>query len=1216
MNERSAQAVTRRSPSVTNRAQFAHQPRCGGDLRTVPDPLRRPRVAVTVHTVGDALGLGILGPFELHVNGQKPVGLGGLRQRALLATLTLHANEVVATDRLIDELWGEHPPPSATHTVQVFVSRLRRALGPASGRLETVPPGYRLSVEPWEVDASRAERLLAEARAANASDRPADAAMKLQQALALWRGSPLADFTYEAFAQGAIGQLEELRVGCREELVDAQLALGRHAEVVPELEALIAEHPLSERPRRQLMLALYRCGRQADALEAYQQARHMLVENLGIEPGADMRALEQAILRQDPALSALGPRDESRLSGRESVTSAVAGPDADRAMATVLAQHARRPATAPPRTTSGAFVGRLDCLERLRARWNESTAGRTSVIWLVGGAGMGKTRLATQFGEEVEKSGGVALYGRADVESLLPYQPLAEVLDDLMSHAGARLIEALERELETLSRPFPNLRRYAAAGPPADDQETMRYQVFEAVVSAVVRTAADTPLLVVLDDLQWADQPTLLLLRHVLRRAEGARLLVVGTFRPDEPNQALGKLLADLRRERLYDRLNLEGLDEEATGQLVDARATVQTTPAFIRRLHAQTDGNPFFIEETLRALDDSHVADRGVVDQDALDALGVPEGVAEVITRRLEQLSEPAQELLVLASVIGLSFDLRFVEEVIGPRRANTDRKPDAPPGDAIVEAAEEVLRSGLAIEVPEQFAVLTFTHALIREALYVRIGSGRRVWMHHRVAKALERSPAEVNPAELAHHFLEARPLAGPEPSRRYSIEAGRRAAEQFAYEEAAQHLRRAIDLFEDEDEAGRCDVLLALGRVQWHMGDEAARKTFMSAAESAERRGDADQLARAAVGFGERYFEITYLGGTRYRNLLEKAVAGIPRDDSARRAILLSRLAVNLAFPNHDERAVGLASEAVDMARRLGDDRTLVAALIARHITLLDVQDLDERLAVSKELASLTGGHEELAAESHYWRMYDLLEVGELEAARREHAELARLADKLGQPLLRSLAYGASGLWAELEGEDEQAERWAEESLRQANIAHTGDAMSSWGSQMFALRRRQGRAGEMLSVAESNLAAGGRPLGWLGALGVLRLETGDQAGARAAYAEEMAEGAAGLPRGMFWLTRVALLSELCAGLGDGDGAERLYAELLPHAGRNVVVAYCSFWGPVDAYLARLADTFGDKALAKQHADAAVERAVAIGAPIIANELQRRRSGVAVAG
>jgi DNA-binding SARP family transcriptional activator len=1165
--------------------------------------------------VGEVLGLRILGPFELDIDGGKPVALGGLRQRALLAILALHTNEVVAADRLIDELWGEHPPASATHTIQVFVSRLRRALGAVSSRLATAPPGYRLGVEPRELDADRCEHLYTEARVAAASGRPANAAVKLEQALELWRGPALADFTYESFAQGAIAQLEELRVSCREELVDARLALGHHAQVVHDLEALIAEHPLRERPRGQLMLALYRCGRQAEALDAYQQARHMLVEKLAIEPSGALRALEQAILQQDPSLAPAGPSGEQRASaGHPGISDPASRQDTDTVPATVTAMHEKRPGSAPPRTAAGAFVGRLDCLARLRLRWDESRAGRTNVIWLAGEAGIGKTRLATQFAEEVQIGGDVALYGRADAESLLPYQAVAEVLDDLVSHAGSGLITALKRELETLSRAFPNLRRYTPTIPVVDDPETIRYQVFEAVVSVLVRTSADTPLLVVLDDLQWADQPTLLLLRHVLRRVEGARLLVVGTFRPDETNPPLAKLLADLRRERVYDRLNLEGLDGAATAKLVADRAGIETTPGFLQHLQAQTDGNPFFVEEMLRALAEADPPVGPIMDEDDLRRVGVPEGVNEVITSRADQLEPLARELLTVASVVGPVWNLRFVEDVMRSARPDIDEELDNAPVDEISRAADEVVTAGLALELPDQFEALTFVHALVRDVFYRRLKTGRRevgrrVRLHYHVALALERlsGHAEVSPAELARHFLEARPVAGAEPARRYAIAAGRRAADQFAYEEAADHLRTALALSEESDEAGRCEIQLTLGRVQWQMGDDGARKTFLAAAQSAERRGAADQLARAASGLAERWFEIAFQGA-RYNDWLEKALQAIDDRDSRHRVRLLSRLALNLSYPYEDARGQALAEEAVAMARRLGNQRTLCAALLAHQTTLLDVRHIDRRLDISEELGSVSAGYEQPAAFAHQWRMYDLLGVGDLAGARREYTELARLADRLAQPLLKAIAFGARGLWAELSGDDEEAEHWAAESHRQANFAHAGDADSSWGSQMFALRRRQGRVAELTSLAESTVASGGRPLGWLSALGVLRLETGDEPAARAVYDKEMSGGPAGRPRGMFWLTRMALLSELCAGLRDGDGATELYGELLPHAGRSVVVTYCSFWGPVDGYLARLAATFGDRATAKEHADAALDQARRMRSPVIVDELQRR--------
>jgi len=254
--------------------------------------------------------LGVLGPFRVRVDGHD-VALGGHRQRSLLAILALRVNEVVSTDRLADELWAESPPATALHTIQVFVSRLRSALGPAGERLITRAPGYLLELGVDETDAARCEHLYDGARSALNVGDPDRAAALLRDARALWRGPPLAEFTYEPFAQATIARLEELRVSCREEAAEAELALGRHAEVVSELEALVREHPLRERPRGQLMLALYRCGRQADALEAYQQARRLMVDELGVEPSPVLRELELRILDQDESLMLRPPPSAS-----------------------------------------------------------------------------------------------------------------------------------------------------------------------------------------------------------------------------------------------------------------------------------------------------------------------------------------------------------------------------------------------------------------------------------------------------------------------------------------------------------------------------------------------------------------------------------------------------------------------------------------------------------------------------------------------------------------------------------------------------------------------------------------------------------------------------------------------------------------------------------------------------------------------------------------
>jgi DNA-binding SARP family transcriptional activator len=250
----------------------------------------------------------ILGPLEVLDEG-RAITLGGSKQRALLALLLLHANETLSIDRLIDELWGERPPANAAKTVQMQISRLRKALARergngSAGLLVTRQGGYELRLDSDRVDAHRFERLVAQGRGELAAGRPAQAVSTLEEALALWRGAPLAELTYEPFAQREIARLEDLHVGALEQLIEAKLALGSHGEVISQLEALVAQHPYRERLRAQLMLALYRCDRQADALQAYQNARRQLVEELGIEPGERLRELERAILAQDPALAA------------------------------------------------------------------------------------------------------------------------------------------------------------------------------------------------------------------------------------------------------------------------------------------------------------------------------------------------------------------------------------------------------------------------------------------------------------------------------------------------------------------------------------------------------------------------------------------------------------------------------------------------------------------------------------------------------------------------------------------------------------------------------------------------------------------------------------------------------------------------------------------------------------------------------------------------
>ncbi len=411
---------------------------------------------------------GILGPLQVVSDDDEPVALGGHRQRAMLAALLLHANAGVPSGRLIEELWGGEPPRSAAKTLQVYVSRIRHALGgDGAQRLETVPGGYRLRVEPEELDADQFEKLLRESVRLLAAGRPAAAGDGVCAALELWRGDPLSDLAYESFAQAEIARLEERRLAAEELRVDAELAVGRDRDAIASLRPLIGAHPYRERLRGRLMLALYRAGRQAEALAAYQDARETLVDALGIEPSAELRDLHAAILAQDTALIAEPPGGSSRSAAR-------ADADGIRAM---------RTAGSPPRAldrvrsnlpaTVGGFFGRARELEDLAALCADSDR----LVTLVGPGGTGKTRLAIELGHRLaERFDGVWLVSLEQIVRPgevvgaiartigLPESQGAPDLDQVTDYLAERSVLLLLDNLEHLLDSAPAIERIAIAG--------------------------------------------------------------------------------------------------------------------------------------------------------------------------------------------------------------------------------------------------------------------------------------------------------------------------------------------------------------------------------------------------------------------------------------------------------------------------------------------------------------------------------------------------------------------------------------------------------------------------------------------------------------------------------------------------------------------------------------------------------------------------------
>ena len=333
----------------------------------------------------------VLGPLEVRSD-HGPVDLKGTKPRAVLAYLLLHANEPVSWERVAEAVWGEDASADSRKKVQVNVSRLRKALVDPE-ILATSSAGYQLRVLPGELDSERFEQCVHEGRTALAAGDPESAALVLREGLGLWRGTPLADLTFEAFAQADIARLEEQRLAALETRVAADLEAGRHADLVGELRQLVADNPTRERLAGQLMLALYRCGRQAEALQAFQDARSRLVEDIGVEPGPELRDLQDAVLAQDESL-ALRPT-------------------------VIELPRELDPATAP------ALAGRAGELDRLRERWERAEAGTGALVTLSGPPGIGKSRLAAELAGEVHRAPAPILYASGGG----PPDEILEVLD-------------------------------------------------------------------------------------------------------------------------------------------------------------------------------------------------------------------------------------------------------------------------------------------------------------------------------------------------------------------------------------------------------------------------------------------------------------------------------------------------------------------------------------------------------------------------------------------------------------------------------------------------------------------------------------------------------------------------------------------------------------------------------------------------------------------
>jgi DNA-binding SARP family transcriptional activator len=1097
----------------------------------------------------------ILGPLQVW-DRDEPVALGGTRQRSVLAILVLYANESVATDRLVDELWGEQPPPAAVKTVQMLISRLRKVIGTAT--IETRPGGYALLTDPERIDLNRFERLTAAGRRALDRD-DADAARRaLGEALGLWRGPPLADLAYERFARTEVARLEELRLAALEDRIDADLRRGAAAAVVGELRGLAARHPLRERLREQLMLALYRTGRQAEALDVYRETRATLVEELGIEPGRQLQLLEGAILRHDVALDV--PRPSAQ--------------------------------PAAPRS----FVGRERELAALAMGLDEAAAGNGRIFLLGGEPGIGKSRLADEVAGMAREREMRVLWGRCwEAAGAPPHWPWVQSLRTVLrGREPAQLEPLLGHGAQQLAELLPELRELLPDLPAAavDNPDAARFRLWDAVSGFVAATARERPLLLVLDDLHAADESSLLLLRYLAGTLADVPALLIAAYRDTEagPGQQLEPVLADLMREPITRLIPLTGLDRRDVAVVVAASAGRAPPKGVIVEIHARTEGNPLFVGEMVRLLEAE-----GRLDHVEAAALGVPAGVKEVIARRLQRLSEPARWVLTLASVLGREFDIDTLEGL--GDLADRD----------VLAAVDEAVAARLVSSSPGAPGRLRFSHALVRDALYEAVPPGRRIELHRRIGEALERRyAADPDPhlAELAHHFSAATSQRAAGKAVRYAERAAERAAGQLAYEEEARLYRLALKALERtaaRDDGHLCELLLRVGDAEARAGDEpAAKSTFLEAARIARRSTLPTHLARAGLGYGGRYVWMAARGDRHLVPLLEEGLRGLHNDDLELRARLLARLAGALRDQHSPERRMALSEEAVAIARRLGDPRPLGYALDARacmaspDMTAQNLADATELVEVAER-----AGDPERAFFGHLYRTVFFLVLGDPQSMRTELDVTTRLAEELRQPGYRWGVGVVQPMLALFEGRFDTAEGLIGEALTLGERAQSWNAIVSHRLQLFLLRWEQGRLAELDDAirgwAEEYRAS--YPV-WRCVLAELHAELGREAQARATFEELATNDFTDLPFNDEWLLGMALLTQGCAFLGDSRRAAVLYERLLPFAQTNVVSYIDVTLGSLERSLGVLAATMHRFDEGAQHFDAALSMNERMGA------------------
>ncbi|MEX0666398.1 MAG: AAA family ATPase [Acidimicrobiia bacterium] len=866
---------------------------------------------------------------------------------------------------------------------------------------------------------------------------------------------------------------------------------------------------------------------------------------------------------------------------------------------------AELPSQFPPLQTLDAFPGslrrkepsfaRLDDglagrdaeVDRLERAWQQAGDGAVQVALVAGEPGIGKTRLAAEIARRAHEQGGVVLYGRCDQETIVPYQPFVEALRPLVATISpAAMHERLHGLEQDLARLFPEFlgRIPGEVRPISGDPETERYRLFEAMTTMITGVAVGQPALLVLDDVHWADRPTLQLLRHLVRAARRAALLVVICYRDVElaRDAPLADLLADLRRESFATWVALHGLSVAESAALLQGIAGHVLEAPLVEALHRETGGNPLFLEELLRHLIETGALASTGGETRAIDvgALDLPAGVREVVVRRLARLSPVVNDVLSAAAVVGSDFDAMLLGRAI--ERATEE----------VLNALDEAGAAGLVAEDAGGAGRYTFSHALIRQTLYGELGVARRAQLHARVGEALEATRGlPVGAAVLAQHFTRALPLVDVGKAIEYTTKAGHDAAADLVFDDAVAFFERALELLEQHaptDAIRRVDLLIDRAEALVSVDERAGIEAALEAVHEARAMASPERLGRVVVVFAEPgYGAMAY--PSEVTELLREAVAALGDGHPALRARLIAIQAFKSASY---QLPVGagweLTGEALRLARTADDSFTLANALHARATSLEGSPDVADRIALGEELVELgrslgaapTTFGLRVLARAH-------IEAGDAIALSATIAELGRVGTELRWLPARLFHAQWSATVALLEGRFDEVGTYAE-AMRGYERAYQA-AAGMLAVQSFFLARERGEVRDahgLAGVAEQHVHTI-----YPRALFAASLHaSGDADGARAVLERLGAAGFHRDARESGWAGGLALLAEIASDCDPGSARE-LYELLSPYAGRlAVALGGLACLGAADRYLGMLAAARRQWDVATAHFDNAL--------------------------